>query len=447
MKKKLITNGLIFLFGLFFTFNAQSQDVKNMPRFGKDSITAITKLSLYQEFYSQWKASKYKSNSSINDALNSWRWLFDNAPKASENLYINGKRMYQHLLSKCKDKSKKEKLIDTLMLIYDQRAKYFPIDRKGRNQVGKILGYKGIDLAQARPAEHEQIFDILSKSVQERGNSSQSAVLVYLFRSAIGKVKDGKADKTLIVDTYDKVSNIIDHNLKKYKNKKKYYGTWENVKGNIENSFEPYATCEDLTGIYQKKFEENPDNVELLEKITTILSKKDCADTPLFLDATQKLHELKPSAESAKKMGKMLYVKKDYDQAVQYLKQAAELYTEPQDKADVFKMLAGISQLRKQYANARSYAYKVLEINPNDGAMYLIIGDLYATTAADCGGNELTSKVAYWAAVDKYAKAKRVDASVADEANKRIRTYSKYFPKKETIFFYGLRLKITFMIK
>ncbi len=439
MKKKLITNGFILLFlSMFLTLSVNAQDPANMPRFGKDSANAVVKLSLYQEFYSQWKASKYKSPS-VNDALVSWRWLFKNAPKASENLYINGKKIYKHLLSKAKDKNRKEGIIDTLLLIYDQRMKYFPTNRKGKDQVGKILGYKGIELAQARPSEHEQIFDILSESVKKCGNKSQSAVLVYYFRSAIGKVKDGKADKTLIVDTYDQVSNIIDFNLKKYKDNKKRLGNWENVKGNIENSFEPYATCEDLTSIYQKKYDEASDNVEVLEKITTILSKKDCVDSQLFLEATKKLHALKPSAASAEKMGKMLYKKENYDEAVKYFEQAIELYDNNDDKIDVYKMLAGIAQMRNQYSKTRSYAYKVLELNPNDGMMYIIIGDLYASSAAKCGDNELTSKVAYLAAVDKYIKARNVDASVKDEANKRIATYSRYFPRKETVFFYGLK--------
>ena len=48
------------------------------------------------------------------------------------------------------------------------------------------------------------------------------------------------------------------------------------------------------------------------------------------------------------------------------------------------------------------------------------IGDLYALSANSCGDNDLTKKVAYWAAVDKYKKAKAVDPEMTDEMNELI---------------------------
>ena len=64
---------------------------------------------------------------------------------------------------------------------------------------------------------------------------------------------------------------------------------------------------------------------------------------------------------------------------------------------------------------------------------------MYATSAKECGDNDLTNRVAYWAAVDKYYKAKSVDPSVEDLANTKINTFSQYFPAHETIFFYDLK--------
>jgi tetratricopeptide (TPR) repeat protein len=101
-------------------------------------------------------------------------------------------------------------------------------------------------------------------------------------------------------------------------------------------------------------------------------------------------------------------------------------------------MLSNIYSIKKEFQTARNYAYKALEYIPKDGSLYIMIGDMYASTAKQCGSNDLTSKVAYWAAVDKYQKAKQIDPTVADEANQRINTYKQYFPRKETIFFHDL---------
>ena len=176
----------------------------------------------------------------------------------------------------------------------------------------------------------------------------------------------------------------------------------------------------------------------MLNKIINILDKKDCDDTDLFFDATKKLHELEPTAESAKKMGRMLLAEDKHEEAKEYLKQSIELFDDDVEKADAYKILANIYSIDKEFVKAREYAYKSLELIPKDGSLYIMIGDMYASSAKQCGDNDLTSKVAYWAAVDKYQKAKQVDSTVADKANNRIDTYKQYFPRKETIFFHDL---------
>ena len=47
--------------------------------------------------------------------------------------------------------------------------------------------------------------------------------------------------------------DIIDYNIKNNVKKKSDY---ENAQGNIELTFEPFASCDDLIGIYTKKFNE-----------------------------------------------------------------------------------------------------------------------------------------------------------------------------------------------
>ena len=53
----------------------------------------------------------------------------------------------------------------------------------------------------------------------------------------------------------------------------------------------------------------------------------------------------------------------------------------------------------------------------------------------------------YWAAVDKFIKAKTVEPDLTDEANKFIDAYRPFFPDKETIFFYGLKEGDTYTVE
>ncbi len=425
MKKNLLLLLLGLFAGLIISKSALAQDE---PRFGKDSVTCITNNSLYYEFYKQWKQSNYK-NEAWKDVVGPWTWVFNNCPRSYKNIYIHGEKLIKELIKTETDKAKKDKYIDTLMMVYDQRIKYF-------GQEGYVLGKKGVDLYKYRPTDYEKSYEILKKAVSLTGNKTLGPILIYYFRSAEKMVKSEKIEKAVLVDIYDTESDIIDYNIK---NNPKKVANWEAVKGNIELSFEPYATCEDLISIYTVKFNESPNDIDLLKKITKILDKKNCTDSDLFFQATENLHKAEPSAGSAKLMGKMYIKKENYPKALEFLKQATELQEDPNEKADIFYLMAVVNYQQKKYTQARSNCYDVLKYRSNDGKAYILIGNMYAVSSKSCGNNDLTAKVAYWAAVDKFIKARNVDSSVADEAKKLITLYSQYFPATETIFFYDLK--------
>lgn len=429
MKKSVI---LIVILGFFTNGLLFGQ------KYGQDSIACIENLSLYKINFRIWKDHDY-SEEVIKQVpiYGPWTWVFNNCPRSSQNIYVDGVKIIEYLYNKTDDDKRKEDLIDTLMLIYDKRIEHFGNTNTSRK--GLVLGRKGVDLYKYRPNQTKEIYSILDESVQIEGNKSSGPVLVYYFRVTINGARAGLWDSTLIVENYDKISEIIDYNINLSRNNPKALANWQNVQGNIETTFEPFATCKDLISIYSRKFDENQEDVDLLTKITRILDKKNCTDSELFFDATKKLHELQPTGQSAYLMGIMNIKKEQYETAASYLEQAVTLLEDPDKQADSYYLLANLSLNVKQYSKGRSYAYKGIELRPEDGSFYILIGDMYASSASSCGDNDLTSKVAYWAAVDKYIKAKNMDSSVEEEANKRISTYSNQFPSVETIFFYDLK--------
>ncbi|MBN3035796.1 MAG: tetratricopeptide repeat protein [Bacteroidales bacterium] len=409
----------------------ESEEEGGVSKYGDDSATCVMNISLYYEFYKQWKQSDYKNNA-VRDAIAPWRWVFLNCPESTQNIYIHGLTITEHRIQNETDKDRRERLIDTLLMVYDRRIQYY--GKEGYN-----LGRKGVDLYKLRPNAYEETYHILGKSIELQGNKSEGPVLIYYFRAAEKMVKAEKLDKMVLVDIYDQVSQIIDFNLKKYAGDNRKLVNWENIKGNIELSFEPYATCEDLISIYAGKFESNPEDIDLLKKITKILDKKKCTDSDLFFSATEKLHKLEPTANSAYLMGKMYIKKENYARAATYLQEATLLFEDDNDRADAHFLLANVYYQQHNYSAARNQCYEVLKVRPEDGSAFILIGDMYAASAKDCGDNELTERVAYWAAVDKYIKARSVDPTVAEVANTKINTFSQYFPATETIFFHDLK--------
>ncbi|HSG67753.1 MAG TPA: hypothetical protein VK994_03535 [Bacteroidales bacterium] len=431
MKTRFITLflAIALLAGVSVSSRVGAQNVSKYGKTPEDSVKCIMNLSLYSEFFKQWKNSGYKNNS-IKDAIGPWRKVYKTCPGARLGTYVDGVKMYTHFINKEKDEAKKNSYIDTLMMLYDSRIKYY-------EKEGFVLGRKGVDLYSLRLNDYEEAYKILSRSVELEGNDSYPDVMVFFMRATKKMIDEGKAPEDLIFDNYDLASKIIESNLEANKGDDKNTANWENVKGNIDLIFEPFATCEAIIKIYTPKFKENPEDLKMLKKLTKLLDRKKCTDDQLYFDATVKLYDIEPSPESAFLIGKMMMKNKEFEKAIDYLKEGEKLESS-NDRADAFLYIAECYRTMKNYSSARSYALKSASERPEDGNPYIMIGDMYAASNNICGDNDLAKKAIYWVAVDKYFKAKQIDPSVTEVANDRIKSYSIYFPPKEDIFFHNL---------
>jgi len=424
MKKILI---LTLLATVFLALPARAQ------RFGQDSIRCITNLSLYIEDYKLYKEGT-GSEESLENMLRSWRWVFHNCPEATENIYVDGPTMIELMIGRAGNEAEKAALIDTLGMMYDQRIKYF-------GKEGFVLGRKGVDIYTKDPSRFDKVFPDLKRSVELEGNESSAAVLVYYFRIAAKMVQTGKLESSELVDIYDRVSTIVENNLKTGKRS----SSFENAQRNVELTFEPYASCDDLVRIYQAKFDESPDDPDLLRKILSVLDKKGCAASELFFNVSVRLYELEPNAESAYLIGKMYIRRGNQSRAIKYLQEGTRV-EDPEERADCYLLLANALLHEKSFSQAREAALESARLRPQDGRPYLLIGDMYAASAASCGDNKLTERVAYWAAVDKYLQARNVDPTLEKEANEKIATYSRYYPEAQDIFFYELEEGMSYTV-
>lgn len=440
MKARILTAILGGGLMLMASFTSVAQPVSyngltpyNGPKFGQDSVSCITNISLYREFYKQ---------GNFKDALKPWRYVFTKCPLARETTFLDGIKIIDYKIKTETNPELKKKYIDTLGLVYDSRIMYFPLHyRSKKPQEGYILGRKGVDMYLLRPDASQSNWEILKKSIEIEGTESQADVMVYYLNTTIKLANEGKFEKTAIVDAYDQLSSLIDVAENNAAGDSVAMKNWENVRANIESSFEPYANCENIISIYQAKFEADPKNIDLLKKITKILDRKRCTGSKLFFDATSNLHKLEPTANSASMMAKMNIKEEKWSQALEYLKQSLELYSpeESDKKAEAYYLMGFCNLSLKSFSAGKQAAIKAIELKPYKGDYYMLLGDLYASGASACGGDDIEKRAGYWAAVDKYYQAKKVDSSVAAEADKRINSTSSAFPTSETLFFYGMK--------
>jgi len=424
MKTKLSIVTMVLLFSSLFTVKAQTLESK----YGLDSVQTITNASLYVQMVKQ---------KNYVEALPGWRYVYTNAPAYQKTTYSKGATIMRGMYIKTKD----VKYLDTLMMVYDQRIKYFGKDRKYPE--GWILGRKGSDLFKYKKkdiASVKEAYSIMKKSIELEGLKSGASVINSTMEASGILVKAGEIEAEEVIDNYllfmDMAKKQIDAEAKPEKKE-----NLENARKNVERIFfaAGVADCETLSNIFTPKFEANKDDMVLINKILRMLNRQECEDGALYAMVAERKYELEPNADAAHNLAKMFIKKKEFGKSKGYLEQAIELEEDADIKADLHYKLAYILLSQNQLSASKSNALKAASLKSGWGAPYLLIGKAYASYSKKYGTTSLDHQKVYWVAVDKFLKAKAIDSECAEEARELINTYSKYFPGKEEAFFEGIK--------
>ena len=447
------------LLGMAISVSAQ---VASESKYGTDSVACVTNMSIYSEAYKQWEANKFSPESISMEMVKAWREVFLNCPRSSQLIYTRGEKIMDYFIrTNPKDK---DAYIDTICMMMDNRVKYFPTDPKtGASQVANIMGRKGLLIYTYNKNRYEEAYNILKEAVALDPSQLQGAYIDAYFKATIDMVNNNKVEKMTVINVYQELSEVVDNNIgvladteaelvaakeeaeaggdaeavagfeKQIEKNEKSINNNKGTKSNLDNLFQPYASCEDLIKVFSAKMAETPNDVTLLKRITTILDKKDCTDSKLFLDAAVKLNELEPSPEASYSLGIKFFKDRKWSDAATFFDQATK--TENNDRRyRAYRNLGMCYQNMGSLSRARDIFRRAAQVDPTNGEPYLLIGMLYAESAKQFSG-EIESKAVFWAAVDKCNKAKAIDPSCADRANSLIRSYSAAFPSMETIFF------------
>ena len=424
MKRKTLQL-LIVIIGLILPIISNSQTLDS--KYGTDSVKCLISKSLYTGFY---------NNGNYKDALGPWNDVLRICPKSSRNTYNHGVKMFRIRIQNETDIVKKEQLIDSLSIIYDMRVKYFGNDLKYPE--GWILGQKGIDMIKYRREEVEIGHEILGKSIELMKNKSKPPVILTYMQCTRELFKMGILDNAEAINIFSIVNDIADSNLKA----KPGDAGYTQAKTGIEKHFtgSGAANCEALITLFGPKLEENPDDIDMLKKVTQLLSRAGCIDSDFFTSTTESLYKLEPSSGAANAIAKRFLQKEDYDKAIEYYNYAIEIEEDPMSKAEYYYSLGQITySIKADYKKARDYAIQAIQLNPDYGGAFLLKGNCYAASYKSFSKNDFENSTVFWVAVDNFKKAKKVDPDLAIRANELINKYSQYFPPIDQIFFRELK--------
>jgi len=395
---------------------------------GEDSIHCIKNLSLYREMAKQ-------GTKGYADAIGPWRIVFAECPSSTKNIYIDGVKMYNELIKNEKEATRKAALMDTLKNIYDQRIKYF-------EQTGSVLGRKAVDILRYKeyredPVILEEAYGYLKESLDILKNKSSIAVVATFNSSSLSLYNISTLTDQQFIDDYALVSDIIDYQLAQKPGDSQILRVKDAADVRFINS--SAATCNSMLEYFRKDYDSKKDDLIYLRKAVRFLAALECEEDPFYATVAEELYAKDPSAEAAFGLAKLFLKKKDYNKSIGYYKEAIDREEDNTKKGEYLYQLAFVTNAEmKQPQQARSYALEAIQLKPDWGEPYILIGDTYAS-AKECFDDDFEKTTVYWVAVDKFLHAKSIDGEVSEKADERISTYKKYFPDVETIFFYSLK--------
>ncbi len=451
---------------LIFSITASAQWTG--PKYGEDSVECITNMSLYRESFKQRNYA---------EAYIPWKKTIQNCPISSKNNFTNGPVILEYLIKNEKDSAQKEAYIQELFDLYQLRIQCYPEDE------AYALGQIAVNTMRFRAYEWEKAYETFNKAIDLGGKTTSPQVLDVFFITAERYMINKQLTTEVMIDAYDKITEILDEitdeseiafdkamrKIYLLQNKLdsqliskdeyevryedlaqdsartgKIFEQYQKVAKNMDIRFSNYAKCKDLIQIYGKKLEQNKDE-RILRQIIKFFVKENCTDNNIYTSAVEELHKIQPTAKTGLAMATVSYRNGAYQDAINYCKETLPLLEKESDKISTYILLAESYKQIGQYTAARESAYNILKSNPNDARAYVVIGDLYYSSAGACSSLELPAAV-YWAAADKYSKAISMTAGKEDDNQKKIysdaqtklNSAARLFPKIETYFQLGL---------
>ena len=285
--------------------------------------------------------------------------LLNNCPAASQQTFARGVTLYKNKANRARSIDEKKMYIDSILLIYDARIEYFGDHPK--NGKDYILDMKARDMirycATDRPLLRKGLKDAVDAAI-ESGRINLDIVATYYKCLTEDYDYDDEVTGEMVLAEYDRLSPLFAD----------IAAEDEQYKDMFESSFSNSgaATCEGLEAIYKAKLEADPDNVELLAKAVSLMSRRQC-NSDFYFEQTERYYAVSPSSETALFLAKSFQDRGDTDKALKYLREALAVETDPAAKEPLYVQISLIEISNRNFSAAAAAARELRAINPENG--------------------------------------------------------------------------------
>lgn len=351
--------------------------------------------------------------------------------------------MYSELAKKEKDKARQAELVDTLLLIHDQRIAHF-------GKEGLVRARKGTAILNFRPADVDLAVTELERAHELLGDTINTGAIYALFQAKCLQYKSKTITKATLVEDTKSYFGIIDRYLAKpaVEHNAKIKERYLKLEEVMVRTLVRIGDCNDLEMVFRYRRHIRIDDNVFDQQLMNAFDDKNCTKSAMYIEVAEaQAGDGNASPEMIRTLGDFYYNESDYNNARRYYRLALEKTEDMDQKHSLEIRLAKVEMIKKNYEQVRYHARKALAMKSNSGEAYLLIGDAYAASRPQCVDGKCSSRAVYWVAVDMFEKAKRVDPSIKDKADKRIAAAKSMFPAKDDCFFEGLNAGDTYHVK
>ena len=176
---------------------------------GEAITQCMVNLSMYREYYKQWTKAKYDAKAVNNEMISCWRKALFECPNESQFIYVDGEKIIDHLIRS--NPSNKSAYLDTLGMLMDMRAQYFPDNVKtGESQVARIKARKGFLLYTYDKNRYEEAYNALKEAANIDASQFQGAFMDAYMKTTIDMANKGKVEKKTVGNVYHQLCKALD---------------------------------------------------------------------------------------------------------------------------------------------------------------------------------------------------------------------------------------------
>ena len=284
-------------------------------------------------------------NNELKKAAIAINWLAENAPTSNSDFYSHGAVIYDKLGERERDPARKKKYLDSIMVLYDLKAKNCGDNAEALN--AKVMYYYKYNV-KSKPKETLALFDSLFQV--NKNQVTDATLIAYLETVKANQKKYRKLTDQQIIQYYDKTMKITDTKLRTALRNGSPTENIARLRDDLDALLLSMVVidCKFLKNNLGPRFRQQPNDLALARKILSFMLQSQCIDDPLWLAAGERLYANNEEKDFtlAKTLGLRHFSLGSFSKAADYFEDALKLPSNDRDKIDILFYLGAEGQSR-----------------------------------------------------------------------------------------------------